>query len=62
MSKFKKGLWYQCNHSLSFWRKGYYYCQEDNLLKGNDNKPHRVAGFHHKHFTDGEVIKISAPK
>lgn len=63
MSKFKKGLWYQCNHSLSYWRKGYYYyCPQDNLLKGYDDKPHRVAGFHYKHFSDGEVIKIKAPK
>lgn len=32
------------------------------MLKGHDDKPHRVAGFHYKHFSDGEVIKIKAPK
>ena len=74
MSKFKKGLWYLCNKSLSYtggklghipphFIKGYwYYCTSDGYLKGNYNRPLRIAGFHYKHFSDGEVIEIKSLK
>ena len=74
MSKFKKGLWYLCNKTLSYaggkhsriaphFNSGYwYYCTSDGYLKGNYNRAIRIAGFHYKHFSDGEIIKIKAPK
>lgn len=74
MSKFKKGLWYLCNHSISYtggkhsriaphFNEGYlYYCPCDGYLKGNYGRAIRIAGFHYKYFGDGEVIKIKAPK
>ena len=61
--KFRTGLWYQCLGRVSHWQKGYwYYCPQDGLLKGHDDKPHRVCGFHYRHFTDGQEIRIRAPK
>ena len=76
MSKFKKGLWYLCNKTLYYTgprgKRGnvgphflegfWYYCPGDGLLKGNYDRSIRIAGFHYKHFGDGEVIKIRAPK
>lgn len=77
MSKFKKGLWYLCNKTLWYdgsglgrksrmaphFNSGYwYYCTSDGYLKGNYNRAIRIAGFHYKHFSDGEEIRIKAPK
>ena len=74
MSKFKKGLWYQCLKTLSYtggkpghipphFRKNHwYYCTADGCLKGHYDRVIRIAGFHYKYFSDGEVIKIRAPK
>lgn len=61
--KIKKGLWFKCLKSFGFYTKDYlYYCPEDRLLNGNDNKAHLIYGFHEKNFSDGEVIKIATPK
>ena len=76
MSKFKKGMWYLCNKTLWYtggngrkscmaphFNSGYwYYCTSDGCLKGNYGRVIRIAGFHYKHFSNGEVIRIKAPK
>lgn len=55
----KKGLWYLCAKSHSYFTKGYwYYCPEDNHLNGNNNKPSFVYGFRRRHFVKAQEIKI----
>jgi hypothetical protein len=61
--KIIKGLWYQCKLSHSYFTEGnWYYSPANGCLNADDNKPHRVYGFHQKYFTGGEEWRINVPK
>ena len=63
MAKIRKGLWYLCKHYVGYFNKGYwYYSPADGYLKGNDNQPHRVFGFHYRYFGEGIEFSFNTKK